>query len=883
MSAIVDPVVQTFNEVSKIGTIASDIVREVGHATESIGKEVGKIGQAAINDPIGTIAKVAAVATQQYWALPLISAADVVAHGGNLEQAMISAGVSYAGGAIAAGVGDYLGAGATASIDMAAQDAANMASQGLTASQIAETLQQSYGISSDIATQTAAQSVLGIPASEIASDITSQMSTQNLLANAAGNTAGGAARAALSGGDLNQVLMGGLTSGAGSLAGGYTTQELKDLGLDPTAANALGKATGAATASTIGGKDASKSFINSLINTTLSESGKQVNSELKSIWDDVNKTASTYNDQLAQAQDTYKTTLTPLEQEAKTAQETAATTYDQYKTVKDKFDSIVSDYNTAKDAGDTEKANSLAEQANAMLPELNDATTKYNDTVSTFDKKLASYTSAADEYKKQTDSIASIKAEYDSRAADFQKASTDFTEKATLVADMGDNSKALFGELYNNGTSLEDAFKTVSSLDELKEPAQEAFIRQYVDNNDPTAALDFANKVNGLDQNQLSAYSNAVGTGLDVNSAMQLAPNISGMSQYGQNAYLDALRSGADEQSANTAAALAEMFGERNDQQAAPTEGQTAEQPVPAEGQTAEQPVPAEGTTPSSGNSWLDQLAKLKIPTGTAAKSGTSWSIPARAPTATTTAPADTGVAAGIGAGAAASAPQDMFSGIQNLKGGFTQGSDYQLSGIPNQPNAPQTTNIPVPKATKNMDYTLAGLPEIPQTDSPIPTFATGGTTSDPFNTGIGNTSGDTNGINSALTPSMTKARLDYLLTGMPGSNIQTHADGGSIQGHNPEFYSEGGLSSMENRYVAGEGDGTSDSVPAMLANGEFVIPADIVASLGNGSNEAGASVLDQFLVAIRDHKHSKGNKGLPPDSKGPLSYLTDAKRKVKA
>jgi len=90
-------------------------------------------------------------------------------------------------------------------------------------------------------------------------------------------------------------------------------------------------------------------------------------------------------------------------------------------------------------------------------------------------------------------------------------------------------------------------------------------------------------------------------------------------------------------------------------------------------------------------------------------------------------------------------------------------------------------------------------------------------------------------------------------------------------------------LSSIENRYVAGEGDGTSDSVPAMLANGEFVIPADVVSSLGNGSNEAGASVLDQFLASIRDHKHSKGSKGLPPDSKGPLSYLTDAKRKVKA
>ena len=86
----------------------------------------------------------------------------------------------------------------------------------------------------------------------------------------------------------------------------------------------------------------------------------------------------------------------------------------------------------------------------------------------------------------------------------------------------------------------------------------------------------------------------------------------------------------------------------------------------------------------------------------------------------------------------------------------------------------------------------------------------------------------------------------------------------------------------MEKRYVEGEGDGTSDSVAAMLANGEFVIPADVVSKLGNGSNEAGAGVLDQFLVEIRKHANSNGGK-LPPESKGPLAYLLDAKRKVKA
>jgi hypothetical protein len=118
--------------------------------------------------------------------------------------------------------------------------------------------------------------------------------------------------------------------------------------------------------------------------------------------------------------------------------------------------------------------------------------------------------------------------------------------------------------------------------------------------------------------------------------------------------------------------------------------------------------------------------------------------------------------------------------------------------------------------------------------------------------------------------------KIDYLLAGLPSLG---KAEGGSI--HSPEFYSEGGAS-MANRYVKGNGDGTSDSIPAMLANGEFVIPADIVSGLGNGSNDSGAKVLDEFLRVIRQHKQKHDVKRLPPNSKGPLAYLTDAKRKVK-
>ena len=107
--------------------------------------------------------------------------------------------------------------------------------------------------------------------------------------------------------------------------------------------------------------------------------------------------------------------------------------------------------------------------------------------------------------------------------------------------------------------------------------------------------------------------------------------------------------------------------------------------------------------------------------------------------------------------------------------------------------------------------------------------------------------------------------------------DVPGHAEGGEIEGHNPEFFSEGGI----HHFVQGGGTGTSDSVPAMLANGEFVLPADIVSGLGNGSNDAGAKVLDEFLKVIRAHKQSNNPKELPPDSKGPLGYLLEAKRKA--
>ena len=190
-----------------------------------------------------------------------------------------------------------------------------------------------------------------------------------------------------------------------------------------------------------------------------------------------------------------------------------------------------------------------------------------------------------------------------------------------------------------------------------------------------------------------------------------------------------------------------------------------------------------------------------------------------------------------------------------------------------------------------NADYSLLGEEE---TEEEPQGFATGGSSStgsqgvyDLSTTASSPFLGGGNADIMALKPGMVKGKIDYSLPGYPfGKEWKAAKTGGAIQNapedHNPQFFSEGGLGSMKNTYVKGSGDGTSDSIAAMLANGEFVVPADVVSSLGNGSNDAGAKVLDEFLRTIRAHKRKADPKGLPPDSKGALGYLATAKKKVK-
>lgn len=156
----------------------------------------------------------------------------------------------------------------------------------------------------------------------------------------------------------------------------------------------------------------------------------------------------------------------------------------------------------------------------------------------------------------------------------------------------------------------------------------------------------------------------------------------------------------------------------------------------------------------------------------------------------------------------------------------------------------------------------------------------------------------------------------------MAGGGLPHKYSEAAPEGHNPEFitgltgyYAQGGGTGqsddisamlhdgdyvMDADTVAALGDGSSKAgaevldkmrkqiphqdgaagspVPAKIADGEFVFPASFVTAIGGGSNKLGAKRLDEMREKIRAHKRSAPTSKIPPKAKSPLDYLKMAK-----
>jgi hypothetical protein len=103
-------------------------------------------------------------------------------------------------------------------------------------------------------------------------------------------------------------------------------------------------------------------------------------------------------------------------------------------------------------------------------------------------------------------------------------------------------------------------------------------------------------------------------------------------------------------------------------------------------------------------------------------------------------------------------------------------------------------------------------------------------------------------GVASGLAPTMQLGQLNMASGGI--SSLGGYSDGG--------------------RLLKGPGDGMSDNIPAKignrqparLADGEFVVPADVVSHLGNGSTDAGAKHLYKMMDQIRQARTGRKSQG---------------------
>lgn len=112
-------------------------------------------------------------------------------------------------------------------------------------------------------------------------------------------------------------------------------------------------------------------------------------------------------------------------------------------------------------------------------------------------------------------------------------------------------------------------------------------------------------------------------------------------------------------------------------------------------------------------------------------------------------------------------------------------------------------------------------------------------------------------------------------------------AGGGRIDSYDDEIggddnMMQGGIAALAKgglppRYLRGGGDGMSDSIraniegkqEARLADGEFVVPADVVSHLGNGSSNAGARKLYAMMDRVRKSRTGKTRQAPQVNTRG--------------
>ena len=198
------------------------------------------------------------------------------------------------------------------------------------------------------------------------------------------------------------------------------------------------------------------------------------------------------------------------------------------------------------------------------------------------------------------------------------------------------------------------------------------------------------------------------------------------------------------------------------------------------------------------------------------------------------------------------------------------------LSGVQGDMYPEMDTSLEEKRKAEENKYRdpRTGLLNLAQASPGLKLMATGGTVNTNSSTISSGGIQDLYGTNDQTTGTQNLSKEGYGI-----GRLNSLAAEGSRAKAADTFYAMGGPIAFakggHQGYLDGAGDGMSDSIPATiegkqparLADGEFVIPADVVSHIGNGSSKAGSKQLYAMLDRIRKARtgHTKQGKEIKP------------------
>ena len=657
---------------------------------------------------------------------------------------------------------------------------------------------------------------------------------------AADNVVRGVVTAGLTGGNIGEAALTGAVTGfvGGALRGADLGTQL---GVPAVAAGLVSDSLGGAASAALRGRDAAEGAVSGLAGGLFNWGANGVTGTLDDIQSQIGDSNDPNSqelqaqiDQLRGTTDSYSGLANDYATTTQESQDVAARYNDVGTRYNEALQPSVDAYTAAQDT-----YNAAVDTYQARVSEFNDLQAQYDTAVASGNDELAN--TLADQANAKITEANSAYAEYQAQQGALDTAYTDYTtardssnnlfEEASTLKDQYEASQLRLQELDTQGQAAQAAFQE-------QQAAVEAQYNTYVD---ASARQAFAS----LDDEDTSGGA---------------------IETYGDDSTVQSF--GDDSRRVTDASGVTTYDSEGNayDEEGNPIVEEPAvdEAGAPPAASSAARNYAAalKGLFAGSGrqsNARTRSNAAAGRPVGGAPPAGRPVSGGAPGAPGAPRVDPSTGLPIAIGAGAA----------VSNLLGGnrpdtepvFGGGTDtnydvmapvsrIQQQGAANVYNIPGITDLINPGSGQG-GYTQAaqnvpGQPQTTKKNMPI-------NTADIYD--------------EELQPAPEEEESLYGASG--GAVTSFFAQGGQPQA--PMFFSEGGA----NYVNTGSGThGTEDGVDAKLAEGEFVVPADVVAALGNGSNEAGAGALQKLVESVRQEKQSSSPDQLPPDAKSPLEYL---------